>query len=192
MSLADTTTLYGFKFRDVDKRRERQSEDGSRKFDIKQLWQRSHEILNLAILGHKQTEIAKMLDIHPQTVSNTLNSSIGMETIADKRKERDEEFDKLQDKVMELTKKSLDVYERILKADSNPESENFDSEVTLKFQKETADTVALELSGLKAPTRIDSRSMHMSLGPDELAEFKRRGIEAAMAAGKVIDVEEEP
>jgi len=190
MAYADTTSLYGFDFRDQDKRRERDNEDGTRKFDIKQLWQRSREIINLALLGHKQVEIAEMLDIHPQTVSNTLNSSLGMQATSDKRKERDGEFEKLQDKVMELTKKSLDVYERILSADQKAESENFDPDVSLKMQKDTADTVALELAGMKAPTRIDTRSVHMSLKAEEIDEFKRRGIEAAVAAGKVVEVED--
>ena len=37
--------LYGFEFRDVDLRR---AAEGERKsYDIKQLWQRNHEILNL-------------------------------------------------------------------------------------------------------------------------------------------------
>jgi len=190
MAYADTTSLYGFDFRDQDKRRERDNEDGTRKFDIKQLWQRSREIINLALLGHKQVEIAEMLNIHPQTVSNTLNSSLGMQATSDKRKERDGEYEKLQDKVMELTKKSLDIYERILSADQRAESENFDPDVSLNMQKDTADTVALELAGMKAPTRIDTRSVHMTLKAEEIDEFKRRGIEAAVAAGKIVEVED--
>jgi len=102
-------TLYGFKFREADKRRVRKNEDGTRVHDIKQLWQRSHEILNLALLGKKNTEIAEILDITPATVSNTLNSSLGMEAMADKRKKRDEEFEEIQNEVMELTKQGLKV-----------------------------------------------------------------------------------
>ena len=80
---------------------------------------------------------------------------------------------------MELTKRSLKVYEEIL--DDPAESR--------KLKKETADTVALDLAGMRAPTKIDSRSMHMSLSVDELNELKRRGFEAAEAAGKIIDIE---
>ena len=175
------TSLYGFKFREPDLRRERQSEDGSRQYDIKQLWQRSHEILNLALLGYKQTEIANILNITPQTVCNTLNSSLGKEVTAEKRETRDAEYDKLQEDVLVLTKKSLETYKKILEN----ESEN------VKLQKETADTVVLELSGLRIPTRIDSRSMSVSLTSEEIAEFKKRGVKAARAAGKLIEVEGE-
>jgi transposase len=179
-------TLYGFKFREPDKRRELKGE--KRCFDIKQLWQRSHEILNLALLGHKEKDISKMLGVSYQTVVNTLNSTLGKEAMAERRKERDEEFDELQDRVMELTKKSLDVYEEILSANTKIGNENFNPEVTLKMKKETADTVALDMAGMRAPTKIDSRSLHMSLGTDEIEELKNRGIAAAKAAGKVIDV----
>lgn len=175
------TSLYGFKFREPDKRRERLDEDGSRRFDIKQLWQRSHEILNLALLGHKQSDIAKILDITPQTVCNTLNSTLGKEAIAERRQARDEEYEELQDEVMNLTRKSLAVYNQILEN----ESEN------TRLKKDTADTVVLELSGLKVPTRIDTRSVHATLTTEELEEFKRRGIAAAKAAGKLVEVDYE-
>lgn len=181
MAVAETTSLYGFRFREPDRRRERLNEDGTRKFDIKQLWQRSHEILNLALLGHKQTEIAEMLDVHPQTVSNTLNSSLGLEVMSEKRKDRDEEFKELNDKVMALTRKSLEVYDRILS----------DEAESTKLKKDTADTITLDLAGMRAPTRIDTRSMHMNLTKDEIEEFKRRGVEAARAAGKLVEVDDE-
>ena len=175
------TSLYGYEYREPDKRRERKSEDGSRSYDIKQLWQRSHEILNLALLGYKQTEIAKQLSITPQTVCNTLNSSIGMEVLSDKRKTRDEEYEDLQQDVMELTKKSLRTYHEILDSESEG----------LKLKKDTADTVVLELSGMRVPTRIDSRSMNFSLTAEEISEFKKRGAAAAKAAGKLVEVEGE-
>jgi len=51
-----------------------------------------------------------------------------------------------------------------------------------------ADTVLLELSGLRAPTRIQSHSVHTVLSAEELEEFKKRGIAAARESGLVIDV----
>jgi len=174
------TTLYGFKVREPDRRRERSNEDGSRRFDIKQLWQRSHEILNLALLGHKQTDIARMLSIHPQTVCNTLNSSLGMEVLSDKRRSRDDEYEELHDEVMELTRKSLSIYRQIL----DNESEG------TKLRKETADTIVLELSGIRVPTKIDSRSVNMTLSAEEIAEFKRRGYEAARASGRLVETDD--
>lgn len=181
MVASTQTSLYGFKFRDADKRRERIDEDGRRRYDIKQLWQRSHEILNLALLGHKQTDIAKMLNLTPQCVCDTLNSTLGKETLAERRQARDDEYEGLRDEVMELTRKSLKVYNDIL---AN-KSEN------ARLKKDTADTVVLELSGLRVPTKIDTRSVSTVLTAEELEEFKRRGVEAARAAGKLVEVDYE-
>jgi len=169
------TSLYGFKFRDVDRRRNPERKT----YDIKQLWQRSHEILNLALLGYKGRKISKLLNISEVTVSNTLNSTLGMEKISGDRKNRDEEYEKLHDEVMELTKKSLRTYNEIL--DDTSESR--------KLKKDTADTVVLELSGLRVPTKIHSSSISAQLSADELEAIKKRGIEAARDAGMIVDVE---
>ena len=177
----EQTSLYGFKFREPDERRR---EDRST-HDIKQLWQRSHEILNLALIGHKGTDIAKILGISPQTVSNTLNSTLGKETIAGKRKTRDAEYEKLQDEVTLLAEKALAVYRKIF-------DEPDDSPVcTLKMKKETADTVALELAGMRSPTRIDTRSVHTTATLDEINAFKQRGLQAARDSGMLVVVEGE-
>jgi len=179
-SVSEQRNLYGFVVRERDRRHDRRKNPSHRSFDIKQLWSRSHEILQLDSMGYKGTEIAKLLGVHPVTVSNTLNSSLGVKKKADIRKSRDKEYEELREEVIELTKKSLKVYNKILE----DEAEN------MKLKKDTADTVVLELSGLRAPTRVDTRSLHMSVTQEEIEEFKRRGIEAARAAGKLVDIEE--
>jgi DNA-binding CsgD family transcriptional regulator len=168
--------LYGFEYRDTDLRR---SDPGERKtYEIKALWQRNHEIVNLSALGYKGTEIADILGIHPQTVSNTLNSELGQLKTSDIRQSRDKEVKMVQEKIRVLTNKALDVYHTIFDDDSG--------QVTLKDKKETADTIVLELSGLRAPTRIQSQSVHTTLTRDELDEFKRRGVEAARESGMIV------
>lgn len=170
--------LYGFEFRDVDKRRVAPEE--RKTYEAKALWQRSHEIVNLAARGFKQTEIAEILNIHPQTVSNTLNSELGKYKLSEIRLERDEEAKKVSEKIRVLTNKALQVYHEIFDDESG--------EASLRDKKATADTVLLELSGLRAPTRIDSRHVSMSLTSEELEEFKLRGIKAAREAGLIVDV----
>ena len=89
--------LYGFEFRDVDLRRT--SKDMPRKrYEIKALWQRSHEIINLAARGYKQSDIADILNISEACVSMTLNSELGQKKLADIRIVRDEDAKKIQKK----------------------------------------------------------------------------------------------
>lgn len=180
--IATRDGLYGLDYREEDKRRVEAEE--RKTYDIKQLWQRHHEIVNLAARGFKQTEIAEILNINPQTVSNTLNSQLGKEKLADIRLERDQEAKKISEKVRVLTNKALQVYHEIF--------DNENGTATLKERKDVADTVLLELSGLRVPTKIQAQSVHTVLTPEELNEFKRRGIAAARESGLVIDVPQEP
>lgn len=172
-------SLYGFPIRERDNRVVDRSE--RRVYDIKKLWSRNKEILQLDSMGYKAKEIAKILGVTPTCVSMTLNSTLGKEAQLAIRDERDSEYQAMRESVMELTWKALEVYEEIL-----------DSEVeSTKLKKETADTVALELAGMRAPTKIQSMSAHAVLTPDELDEFKKRGFEAARQAGRLIEVEGE-
>ena len=170
--------LYGFEFRDVDLRR---ASEGERKtYDIKQMWQRSHEIVNLAVRGFKGPQIAEILNIHEQTVSNTLNSELGQKKLSEMRSARDEEAKMVSEKIRVLTNKALETYHEIF--------DNESGEATLKDRKDVADTVLLELSGLRAPTRIQSSNVSMTLSAQEIEEFKRRGARAAAEMGEVIDL----
>ena len=169
--------LYGFEFRDLDGRR---SEGGERKtYEIKALWQRNHEIVNLAARGFKQVDIAEILNIHPQTVSNTLNCELGKHKLADIRSGRDEEAKKVGEKIRVLTEKALNVYHEIFDDESG--------ECSMKDKKAAADTVVLELSGLRQATKIQSHHVSTQLTKDEIESFKTRAIQAARESGMIVD-----
>ena len=170
-------TYGGFPSREPDLRRN----PNNKRYDIKGLWSRHKEILNLDSLGYKGNDIAKMLGIHPVTVSMTLNSTLGTESKLAIREERDEEYSQLREEVMDLTRLSLDKYREILAAEG----------AGYKIQKEVADVVTLDLAGMRAPTKIQSTNLSAVLSKDEIADFKNRGIEAARASGHLIEVESE-
>ena len=170
--------LYGFDFRDVDLRR---AQEGERKtYDVKQMWQRTHEIVNLAAQGFKQVDIAEILGVHPQTVSNTLNGELGQRKLAEVRQSRDEDAKKTSEKIRVLTAKALQVYHEIF--------DNEDGAASVRDRKDVADTVVLELSGLRVPTKVQSSLVSTVLTLAEIEEFKERGIKAAAQAGLIIDV----
>ena len=169
--------LYGFEFRDVDKRRN--EEGGS--YNAKQMWQRTHEIVNLAAQGFKQTEIAEILNIHPQTVSNSLNGDLAKAKLSEIRQSRDEEAKETAEKIRVLTAKAIQTYHEIF--------DNESGEATLKDRKDVADTVLLELSGLRAPTKVQTQNISTVLTAEELEAFKNRGKKAAEGMGIVIDID---
>ena len=169
-------TLYGFETRDVDRRRS----DREGTHDINMLWQRSHEIIGMALQGMKQVDIARVLDISPVTVSNTLNSTLGKEKLAKERKTRDERFEEINEEVLKLTEKAMGVYDEIFNSDH----------ASLELQKKTADTVVLDIAGMRAPTRIDTR-LESDITRTQVLEFRARGLEAARESGFLAVVEGE-
>jgi predicted transcriptional regulator len=171
--------LYGFEFRDVDLRRTPEDEPRKR-YEIKALWQRSHEIINLAARGYKQTDIAEILNVSEACVSMTLNSELGQKKLAEIRDVRDEDAKKTSEKIRVLANKAIETYHEIF--------DNENGEATLKDRKDVADTVLLELSGLRAPTRIQSSSVSLTLSAEEIEAFKVRGRRAAIEVGEVIDL----
>jgi predicted transcriptional regulator len=170
-------SLYGFEMKRPDKRR---AKPGERKtHNIIQLWQRSHEILRMALIGMKETEIAKVLGVTPATVSNTVNSDLGREKLSLLRKERDGDAMDVVKEVSKLFPKALKIYESLLEGNGT------------KLQKETADTLLMDIGGHRAPTRVQSESAHMHLTPADIEEFKKRGLAAAKASGMLIETEKE-
>jgi len=134
------------------------------------------------VRGFKNVEIAEILNKDPQTVSNTLNSELGKAKIAELRYDRDEESKKVGAKIDVLTQKALNIYHEIF--------DNESGEATLKDKQHAADTVVLELSGLRAPTKIHSSHVSTTLTREEIESFKNRGLQAIQEAGDIVDVEE--
>lgn len=174
--------LYGMEYREEDERRVPAEE--RKTYDIKSFWQRHHEIVNLASQGFKQTEIAEILHLHPQTVSNTLNSQLGKEKVSELREILDGDTKKRLAQIAILTERALETYYEIY--------ENKDGQATLKDRKEVSMHIINDLSGLKVPTRIQANVRATILTVDEIAEFKARGLAAAREAGLVVDIEPEP
>jgi len=169
--------LYGFEYREPDKRMKPLEE--RKGYNIKRLWQRNHEIVNLAARGFKNTEIADILNISPITVSYTLNSELGAKKLSELRSFRDDEAKRVSEKIRVLTNKALQTYHQIFDDDTG--------ECSLKDKKAAADTVLLELSGLRVPTKVQSHSIQTTLTKDEIEDLKKRGIQAARESGLLIE-----
>lgn len=164
--------LYGFEFLEVDKRRVPTFE--KRTYNIKQMWQRTHEIVNLCAQGYKNVEIAQILNITPETVSNTINSELGEAKLSEIRFGRDEEAKRTTERIRILTNKALDTYDEIF--------DSPDELVSILDRGKYAESFINNVSGLKT-VRIQSHTVHTILSAEQLAEIKRRGIESMREAG---------
>lgn len=168
-------SLYGFEIREHDHRRD---DSGRKTHEIKQVWQRNHEILRLALLGHKYVDIAATLGISAQTVSNTLNSQLGMEKLSEMRAKRDADSIEVAEEVKKLFPKALEIYEEILHSDSD--------EISFELKLKAANNVLMDLGGHKAPTKIQGQFVHGHLTAEDLNVIKERGKEAAKARGLLV------
>lgn len=176
--LLSNKTLYGFELSNPDRR----FSDGRPNYDVKALWDRQHEIINLHSMGYKNTEISKMLGVTKLTVSNAINSTLGKKAAVMKREDREAKYEELREEVLELTEKALGVYREIFEEPRNS------GVVSMKMKKDTADTIMLELSGMRAAQKIESRSINTTLTPEQLAELKDRGLRAMRANGSIVEV----
>lgn len=172
-------SLYGFKMREPDKRRKDWGE--KKNFNINMLWQRSHEILGLALSGMSQEDISTYLGVSKDCVCKTMNSELGQEKLASMREERDGGYIDVSKRVAQLSEKAIKMYDEIFDSDT----------ISYNLKKATADTVLMDLGGHRAPTKIDTRSMHLTASVEEINEFKRLGVQAAKESGYLIELEEE-
>lgn len=153
-----------------------------RHFDIKQLWQRNHEILRLAFLGWKHKDIADHLGITAVTVSNTVNSTLGKDKLNLMAGARDAETLDVMDEIQQMVPKALKVYDNILEEESP---------ASWALKKSTADTVLKDILGNVAPKRVEGRFTHAHLGEETIDRIKERGRAAAAAAGILAEAGEE-
>lgn len=159
--------------RDVDRR----TSPERKSYDIKRLWQRNHEILRLAVLGWKHTEIAEHLGVTSVTVSNTVNSTLGREKLSIMEGTRDAETLDVMKEISDMAPKALKVYDEILDEEST---------AALSLKKKTADTVLKDLLGYEAPKKFEGRFMHAHLNEDTIESIKERSRAAAAAAGVLV------
>lgn len=156
----------------VDKRRT--GREGT--WDIKNLWERNHEILRLIFLGWKDSGIAQELQVTKTTVSNTRNSTLGQKKLQIMRDARDADSLDVGQRLAELAPKAVEIYEEILEEESDQ-----------RLRKATADTILKDILGHEAPKRVEGKFAYAHLTKEDLDDIKKRNKEAAAAAGIVSD-----
>jgi len=143
--------------------------------DYRQFSETNREIVRLASMGLSNKQIARLLDRSEVTVSRTLNSSIGIAELSKLREKRNmESFDFMEEVRSTLLPKCSKTYNEILDKD----------DISYELKKKTADTIALDICGHRAPTKVETFNEHYV---DNMEELRRRGREAMKTL--TIDVE---
>jgi len=171
--------LYGFEVIERDKRRV----SGPKSTEIKSLHNQAYEICHLAARGFRNVDIAKIVGVTPDCVRNTVNSELGQAKISSLRYERDEDAKVEVERIRHLTWKAMDVMQQIFEDETD--------QVTLGDKGESAKFFLKEMSGLRAPTKVQSQSIRTEMSVEQLEEFKNRGLDAARQSGLIAYSESE-
>lgn len=158
-----------------------------RKYQIQSLWDQSHQILRLTVLGYKPKQIADLLGITPETVGNCIHSELGRRQLAILRGAADAATLDVKAEISRLAREGLPVLEDIMK-DPNQKPE---------LRSHIARDM-LDRDGFGAPKIIQGQFAHTHLTKEDLDDIKKRAAsiratqEPKALSTDIIDVEEVP
>jgi len=139
---------------------------GHRKWEIQHLWEVQHEVIRRLVIGQKPKDIARELDITPQTVSNIQNSRIARQEIERLRAERDQSAVNILDQVKSLAPKAVEVLKEVMDDPGARPSERI-----------AAAKDVLDRSGYAPVKKV--AELHAHLTPDDIARLREKGNEVA-------------
>lgn len=134
--------------------------DGSQSYDLAKLRGHQQEILRLLSTGMRAPEIASLLGVHKQTVSNIQNSELGQAMSRFLHTERNVTIAKTAERIDALAPKAAEVFEDIL----------FDPNVDRSLQYRVAKDT-LKANGIMVDRKIIV-SENSWLSPEEIAKLK--------------------
>ena len=147
-----------------------------RKYDIKQLWAKHHEITRQVVLGRTNVEIAEVVGCTPQTVSNVRNSPLAQERIAELGVARDANAVSISQRIEEFAPIALQVLEDIITGQMDGAS------VALRAR---AASGHLARAGYGEVQKV--HALHAHVNSDDISRIKQRALNAARECGMVIE-----
>ena len=142
-----------------------------RKYQIKSIWDLHHEIMRLAVLGWKSTEIAQQLGCTPETVSNTLGSELVKRQLEVMRGARDSDTIDVLEEIKRLAPTALETIKGVM--------EDINSGARTRL---TAAIDIMDRAGYAAPKVIEGRFTNVHLTVEEIEDIKRRAQSARLIA----------
>ncbi len=161
--------------RDPDARRSTERKT----FEVSEMWELHHEIVRRLVLGQKNSEIAKALNVTPVMVSYTRNSKVVQKQLDLMRAARDAETFDVAIRIRENAPAALELLEGIIEDGGDTHG--------IALAARTAESM-LDRGGYAAPKKLEGVIAHFT--KDEIEELKRQAMESGKNAGMVIEAEE--
>ena len=146
------------------RRRRLAGPDGPRRYEVKSLWDRHHEILRLVLLGFSNKEVAAELGISAQNVSDVKNSQLAIQQLEVLRTARDSQAVDVARAFVEDAPKSLRLLQDIRDGVASQD---------IKLRAKVAQDL-LDRAGHGKVTKIAGRVAHGVFTPEDLDRIKRR------------------
>lgn len=140
----------------------RRNPAGNQHYEIKQVWERQHQIARLLVLGWNNKQIAKHLGITPQTVSNARNNPEVMRKIELLRARADEGVISVSQRIQELAPRAVEVLNELM------ENSDFSN-------RRLASQDILDRAGFGAVTKMAIATTKLTV--EDIEEVKRRARE---------------
>jgi len=150
----------------------------NRKYQLKDMWERHHEINRRLLLGQKSKDIAKEMGITEATVSYTKNSHLAQKELSIMKVARDADTIDVARQIREIAPQALEVLEDIMNGDETPE--------TLKAKVATD---LLDRAGYSPPKKVIGAIAHQHFSKDDITKIKERALNIGINSGNVIDAE---
>ena len=167
-------TKYFTAPRDPDARKT----DERKTFEVSEMWELHHEIVRRLVLGQKNSEIAKALNVTPVMVSYTRNSKVVQKQLDLMRGARDAETLDVAIRIRENAPAALALLEDIV--------DDRGDTYGIALAARTAESM-LDRGGYAAPKKLEGIIAHFT--KDEIEELKRQAVESGKDAGMIIDAE---
>lgn len=147
-----------------------------RRYNIQSLWERHHNAIRLIALGHGNKEIAEVLEVTPQTISNIRNSPIAKSRIEQFREMLDAETLDINRRIQEFAPVALELIEGVISGDF-PEAP-----IALRAKHAAAH---LARAGYGEVKKIASINTYLSR--EDIERIKERAVASARDAGMLAE-----
>jgi len=158
-----------------------------RQYSVQALHERHHQMLRLALIGHQTSEIAEILGVTPQNVSDVLNSPLAAEQLSVMKVAADTKAIDIARMLQEEAPKCLELLKQIREG-----KELSGERPTLKLRMEAAESL-LDRQGTSKIQNIRGLVGHAIVTDEVLQEIKEKATAAKRAAqrdGNVIQMAE--